>query len=317
MNKAVQLISLVEALKPSQYREYVKGWDKSKYENIFRKYAADKKAYRIYIPLLGKPDKKVVAPEDIEQAVSKAGYEIENYVSGIASKDGGKRKIKIGKLLADKPELAKKFSTDPKRAGSKKTNLLVVISRHPYDIAGMSTDRGWTSCMNLEDGAYRNYVINDVEESSLVAYLIEESDKNINNPIARVLIKPFTNAMNKKSFILVINDKVYGSDKPGFRETVEKWIEEVNQGRDAGIYCVSPKTYQDSGVTSVKIGDISSLSKKELIKYVSLDPSNIQDIENPDKDVQLAAVKQNGYAIRYIENPDPEVVAYVNSKVKK
>jgi hypothetical protein len=46
---------------------------------------------------------------------------------------------------------------------------------------------------------------------------------------------------------------------------------------------------------------------------VNQDGNVIQYISNPDKDVQLAAVNKNSYAIRYIKNPDKDVqLAAVN-----
>ena len=108
---------LLEALKPSQYRSLVKSWDKERYADIFKKYTSDRKGYRIYIPLEGK-NSQIAAPRVIAAAVEAAGYEIEDYASGIASKDEGKRKIKIGKILKD-PFLLKQFSEDPKRGGGK------------------------------------------------------------------------------------------------------------------------------------------------------------------------------------------------------
>ena len=67
----------------------------------------------------------------------------------------------------------------------------IIISRHPYDIAGMSTGRGWRSCMHLEDGQFNEYVPQTIAAGGLIAYLCNEDDKNIKNPKGRVLIKPF------------------------------------------------------------------------------------------------------------------------------
>ena len=76
---------------------------------------------------------------------------------------------------------------------SNKINLSVVISRNPYDIVGMSTDRRWTSCMKLPNddpsiypgGAYHQHLIHDIELGTLVAYLIEPTDKNIEHELGR------------------------------------------------------------------------------------------------------------------------------------
>jgi type IV secretory pathway VirB4 component len=40
---------------------------------------------------------------------------------------------------------------------SRKENIkcLICITHNPYDVAGMSTDRNWTSCMNLDTGKYK------------------------------------------------------------------------------------------------------------------------------------------------------------------
>jgi ribosomal protein S13 len=47
--------------------------------------------------------------------------------------------------------LMKKFVSDESRKAltSDSGGLLVVISRHPYDIAGSDTDRNWTNCMTM------------------------------------------------------------------------------------------------------------------------------------------------------------------------
>jgi hypothetical protein len=40
----------------------------------------------------------------------------------------------------------------------------------------------------------------------------------------------------------------------------------------------------------------------------------IDYIENPDKEVQLAAVKKYRDAIKYIKNPHPDVIEFVRRK---
>ena len=37
----------LSALKPSAYREFVKGWDKTRYDALFRMFTDNPKAYRI------------------------------------------------------------------------------------------------------------------------------------------------------------------------------------------------------------------------------------------------------------------------------
>lgn len=110
---------------------------------------------------------------------------------------------KIGKILgnAKDPEtgkpLADFFSNDPIRLGKNITsainsnNLWIVISNHAYDIAGMSANRDWTSCMNILGGDNRQYVKYDIKYGTLIAYIIDKKDTNIEHPYGRVLIKPY------------------------------------------------------------------------------------------------------------------------------
>lgn len=146
-------------------------------------------------------------------------------------------------------------------------NYKIVISRDPYDIAGMSTDRKWTSCMELptefgaktlrrrngeRGGSYRFYIINDLTEGSLIAYLINEKDKDIEDPVARVLIKPFINRLDNNQIFLSPEDKVYRDyafsidqkaiDK--FLSVVNDWVNEQQKDLE-GIFIANPKLYPD------------------------------------------------------------------------
>lgn len=163
------------------------------------------------------------------------------------SKKDGKRVMKIGKLLKDNPELQRKFNNDPKRETSTKKDLTVCISRHPYDVAGMSTDRGWTSCMDLNKyGSQRTYVLQDVKHGTLVAYLINDDDRNLKNPIGCIAIKPFVSQDDPDDVILYPEDKVYGSSAPGFAKLVKDWCNENGSESDS-VYCKSSDLYNDTG----------------------------------------------------------------------
>lgn len=78
----------------------------------------------------------------------------------------------------------------------KDINYKILITYIPWRIAAMSTfsshNPPWDSCMNLEHGSNNHYVGSSISNGAFVAYLIRPGDeKNIENPIARVLIKPF------------------------------------------------------------------------------------------------------------------------------
>jgi hypothetical protein len=47
----------------------------------------------------------------------------------------------------------------------------------------------------------------------MCAYLIKTADKTINEPIARIAIKRLISITNKKQFIFVAEDRIYGDEE--------------------------------------------------------------------------------------------------------
>jgi hypothetical protein len=137
----------------------------------------------------------------------------------------------------------KSQANEPTRA----KEFYIVISRHPYDLAGMSTGRGWRSCMNIEDGVNKRFVKCDVEEGAFIAYLVDRNDRNINSPVGRVLIKPYYHEYDN---ILLYRpeQRVYGTLPKTFREEVVQILEKANaeQNLPAGRYVLKPTLYKDS-----------------------------------------------------------------------
>jgi hypothetical protein len=145
------------------------------------------------------------------------GQTMENfdYINGmvdvaVTQQDGTKkiRRQKMGKFLTglkelidyDDPKdtvLLDAFCSDPVRLGKdiqeavSKKRLMVCISNHIYDIVGMSTGRDWTSCMNIYSGDNAYFIKEDIKHGTMVAYIIDEDDKNIQHPYGRVLLKPY------------------------------------------------------------------------------------------------------------------------------
>lgn len=221
----MKLIISLSALKPSQYREFVKEWDRGRYKELFKKFTNDPKAFRIYLPMKT-PTAPVKAGAKLQQYISRKGYVVDDYVAGYAvDKKDPKRRVRIGKLLDD-PEIKKSFEGDPKRQAHK-GSMMVVISRHPYDIAGMSTGRGWTSCQDLEEGSLSEYVGSEIQAGSLIAYLVDEKDPNIKNPKSRLLIKKFEIQQTGKEMFVVSH--VYGTANPQFKKIVDNWAKPLNK----------------------------------------------------------------------------------------
>ena len=187
-------------------------------------------------------------------------------------------RVKIFKLNFKKDLLdAYALNLPPKSmlTDSKGVSLSIVVSRDPYDIAGMSTDRRWSSCMRLpndndpddEGGQCFYHLQHDIRLGTLVAYLIEPADKNIDKPYARIAIKPHHN-IEKKSVYLFSEDRVYHDNSLGddtyekFKSTVDKFLSEI-QDESEGIFMLPDQLYNDSN-SRVK-------TQGNLIKHIDFD----------------------------------------------
>lgn len=305
--------SFNESLKPSQYRTYMSEWDslKKRYDDKFKelksKYDGDKNAYRIYIPVESKKEESKTQKE-ISELLSKNNIDIIDYISGQAKHKDARNSKRIGQILTNIEsrtndlqekeyikKLMKDFIEDPiRKSGLNNEDLLVCISRHPYDIAGADTDRNWTNCMTIgdpdskrisklenelkdleeelktakgkrkstienkiedliykidarkEDGLNIKYLIYDVKEGSLIAYLIKSSDKNIQHPLGNISIKPYINEKDPNDILLVADKKMYGQEKnKPFRNAVNKFLLDFN-GNKKGNFILNPNLYNDN-----------------------------------------------------------------------
>lgn len=215
--------------------------------------------------------------------LSKAGYSLdtaEDYIKGLAyaKEDKDKKQpTRIGKILqkniensdkykVDIKQLADSFRDDPVRTAKKKNSFKVVISRHPYDIAGMSTDRSWRSCMNLgfdpieyytdsdfpdDEGSNADYVSRDIEVGTIVAYLISSDDVHpngkvaIRRPLSRILMKPFASDEDPNNVAYSIG-KIYGANSKPFTDFIKNWLTDtVNTDTTDNAYVRNVNLYND------------------------------------------------------------------------
>lgn len=205
------------------------------------------KEERTYFPLKSIKAANIEVPNEIEETLDEVGFYITDYRAGIAmkkAKPGEKkdlRQIKIGKILQklNQHNLLKQFN---ERLGTSKKDIQNIqfefcITHNPYDIAGMSTDRNWTSCMELDNGEYKDTPLYQVQYGGMVAYLISAEDKNIEKPFARIAIKRFIpedydedEASSK--FIFLAENRIYGdvdlADELTFQEELIKILEKSN-----------------------------------------------------------------------------------------
>jgi len=185
-------------------------------------------------------------------------YEADGQIEVTDRKDGKK----TTKWITGKP-LLHEFKNDPIRSSN--GEFLVVISRHPYDIAGASTDRSWTSCMDLglprinypktkqNEGINRKYIPKDIDEGTLVAYVVPmdelyegpngEEKVKLQKPLSRILLKPHNSDVGK---VYTVGER-YGASYPEFYQKVKEWTSKTLNNKLKGgekIY-KNPALYND------------------------------------------------------------------------
>ena len=156
---------------------------------------------------------------------------------------------KLWQKLASMPSL-KDYESDKNRSASK-AEQKIVISRHLHDVAGMSTNQGWTSCMNLDSGLYKENVPEEVKHGTHVAYLVHKHDHKAEKPIARIALKPYINDQGKK--ILRPENKTYGTSNSNFHKTVSLGLISIFQQKTLP-YQKHTDVYDDGGPEAVGTG---------------------------------------------------------------
>ena len=175
------------------------------------------------------------------------------------------RQIHRSEIKREIDELIKQYSEIPEvqeLRNSKPKTYYIVFSKHAYDIAGMSTDRGWTSCMNLYTGSNQRYVCFDVVEGTMVAYLVREDDLNIKNPTARIAIKPYVNIDNPDDVLYEPEGKVYGTAPADFAKQVNELITAAQPSKK-GTFSLVDTLYCDSKSSVTRFGDPKMVERAE------------------------------------------------------
>lgn len=233
----------------------------SVYKNIKPEFFGTKKDGRLnhrrYFPIELTPEEETAAiskskaASRIKQVLSAAGYDLTDYIKGYAqftkSDKPKKQNLRIGKILSGLGEtsLLELFKTDPVRNIQ---NLMVVVSRHPYDLVGMSTNRGWVSCMS-EDSSNFAYVKADVHGGTIVSYLIKKSDTNIKDPLARRLFKRYESDSGHVYYKPAA--KAYGISNEYYGITCEKIEKVLNTDAPEGIYKFPDHFYYNDNEASM------------------------------------------------------------------
>lgn len=340
----------------------------AKKRNLTRKYSGAYSQYldaifenkdRLFIPIKIDYTDKPLPPIAIKirKILNDHGYTIANtsdYIDGMAitsSREGHKNKTRIGKLLQKFEEdgtitvttrkngrkttkevigkpLLHEFKNDPIRNKSG-DSFFIVISRHPYDVSGSSTDRNWTSCMDLGTtrinykdsspnvGSNNKYVKNDVSEGTLVAYLVTSEDiyKDLNNkikttlsrPLSRILMKPHKTNDGKIAYSI---GSSYGNKYDEFNEKVMEWVQTtLNTNTKGHKFYKNPKLYNDGDMAVGFEFSYGSEVADEVIREL-LEWNNYKYVDNQ---IQFESMTTDTH-LKYVLNINIELED--NSKIK-
>ena len=291
---------------------------------------------RLFIPLEKDPSQESHVSPEVEEHLRSKGFtpvspshaerETETVIpTGPRAGEKIKKKEtqKIGKLLSDKPELQQKHAEETRERGVKGKPKMVVISRNPVDVAGMSTGRKYEpSCMQMADpeggvlgGCNRHYLEKDITKGGThVAYLIDHDDVNVENPHARISLHPYVSGSGQHTILrppkkTSLSDEIkqYGSGGKDFAFTVDKWTKSSLPMKDEeDSYQIHPEVYDDTSLNDVKEkttlfnpnlssdgihrviarGNVPAI--KQLTKSPKFDSSHVTALlSHPNEEVQL------------------------------
>lgn len=263
--------TIYESLQDENHKKTVASWpvgDYSSTDHIFgskgKNFSAKdpEESHRIRIPL--------EHDDPIKNHLENNGYTNIDY-NKVTAVDMHGRETKIGKALVRtqaEPHIIKRFNDDSakKALGTGSSDHEVVISRHPYDVAGMSTNKRWSSCMSLDDGERNHYLPEEIKHRTHVAYLVKKGDPHgIHNPLARIAIKKYENSEGHE---ILRPDEPYGAAPGAFQNTVRKWTEDNFKPNPGHLYHQNDHSYDD-GAETVAAGDHTHFMKavKDLTKY--------------------------------------------------
>lgn len=233
---------ILEELTDAQIKQVNKWTPKNRDVSISKHVMGDKP--RISIPM---ESQSAAAHPDVKNHLEQHGMQVKDYTAGTASDKYG-REVKIGKALAKTKapsHVINTFANDSARQAKSHSDLHVVVSNHPHDVAGMSTGRSWESCMTMDTGSNRDYLKHDIKAGTHVAYLTHKDDHEAKNPLARLALKPYTSKDGSHS-VLRPETTMYGTGNDAFSNTVRKFSEDHFPLKEKTSYKPHKDLYDDT-----------------------------------------------------------------------
>ena len=170
MNKFNQLYNLILEELTQDQKKLVDTYTNKRSSDL--SFGAIFKSPRSYFELSTSNLNMIPVPKDMQYLLDQEGYYCPDYRQGYVYKKDDKLKNKpvklvkvLSKSLQNNPDkflfnqLKKAF--DERLGTSRKENIkcMLCITYDPYDVAGMSTNRNWTSCMELDMRCLSRYAI--------------------------------------------------------------------------------------------------------------------------------------------------------------
>ena len=261
---------ILEELTPDQHKQAQKWSDNNpvqpKIKNLHDK-AFGEGVQRVTIPIEHPPKDLTGHPlhDEIKSHIEKHGYSIKDYAKNkVIDKHG--RETTVNKALnkVKAPAgLDQKYNNDPVRqsqAEDAHTGKSITISRHPMDVAAMSTGRKWDShsCMHMggtptikghtEPGANRRYIKKDMEHGTLAAYIHDTDDTELKNPSGRMLLKRHDEFNGGKTIFRPESRQTYGGTG-AMLHTLNNWSKKHYPADHDKLYTKHESLYNDDGQT--------------------------------------------------------------------
>jgi len=310
---------------------------------------------RLFFPFTTDTSSEEEVDVEVKDALLLHDYKIVDYIGGYCEKDGVT--YRIGKIISKLKDLDLKNALDftekeelqihwnnvnniflnsfHRQGKNISPDLLIVISQNPHDIAKMSFERRWTSCMKLDDDDDSN-IFCEVSDGGLVAYLINKNDKSIEDPLGRISIRRFAN--DQGISIAIPEDEVYGINVTGFFEFVKKWCDEknkINMQKNIDYYNLRGRKVSDSferaeffiknldnepfeelkkifyELSEMKIYNVQILNFDELKDYIYNESNNMKSAA--DKDFVINILNNKGRIST--TNPNETIERIKNLKI--
>jgi hypothetical protein len=171
--------------------------------------------------------KNALRDDEVATTLHYLGYKITDYSAGLATRHtnddigANERPVKIGKILQRAIDQSIKSDLTPtyqinalhkalqvfqtsklrKNSDIEDGQYQILITRDPYKVAEMSTNKPWSSCTRLGSceggfishgaGINAHRLPESITRGLHVAYLINRGDYDLNNPLSRVSLVPY------------------------------------------------------------------------------------------------------------------------------